>query len=222
MSTIRVILADDHPIVRNGIRRLLEIEGTVEIVGEAANGIEAMQLVEQLNPDVLVLDMEMPGMSGIEVTGRLRDAGSSVRILVLSAYDDDLYIFSALESGAMGYLTKEEALTRIGEAVCGVALGEEGWFSREVTAKVMMRRPLGRQAAARHTGTLSSREMDVVMLLAQGLMNHAIATRLNISDATVKNHVIAIYDKLNVHTRAEAVAWAWKSGILRHAPPIEE
>jgi DNA-binding NarL/FixJ family response regulator len=124
MKTTRVVLADDHPIVRASIRRLLEKAGDIEVVGEAGNGIETIRLVEELSPDVLLLDVEMPGMKGFEVARRLRAAGTTVRILALSAYDDKQYILAMLASGAAGYLTKEEAPQAIIHAIREAAEGQ--------------------------------------------------------------------------------------------------
>ncbi len=136
MAPIRVVLADDHVVVRIGIRNLLSRSKDIEVVGEAGNGIEAIQLVDDLKPDLLLLDMEMPELDGVEVARRLRSAKSPVRILALSAYNDKQYIQSMLEQGAAGYLTKDEAPGTIIEAVRGVANGEHGWFSRKVAARL--------------------------------------------------------------------------------------
>jgi DNA-binding NarL/FixJ family response regulator len=136
MKTTRVVLADDHPMVRTAIRKLLEKAGDIEVIGEADDGAEALRLVEDLDPDVLLLDMEMPGLNGVQVARQLQSVGSPVSILALSAYDDQQYILGMLASGAAGYLTKEEALHILVEAVRGVARGERGWVSRWVAAKL--------------------------------------------------------------------------------------
>ncbi len=139
MKTIRVVLAEDHPVVREGIRTLLERAPDLVVVAEASDGQEALRLVEEMAPDVLLLDMEMPGLTGVEVARRLQAARSPVRILALSSHDDDQYIFGLLEAGAAGYLLKEEATEAIVAAVRGVARGEVGWLSRPVAQKVMRR-----------------------------------------------------------------------------------
>jgi DNA-binding NarL/FixJ family response regulator len=136
MKTTRVVVADDHPMVRTAIRKLLEKATDIAVIGEADDGAEALRLAEDLAPDVLLLDMEMPGLHGVEVARQLQAGGSAVRILALSAYDDQQYILGMLTSGAAGYLTKEEAPRILIEAVRGVARGERGWVSRWVAAKM--------------------------------------------------------------------------------------
>jgi two-component system, NarL family, response regulator DegU len=136
MKAIRVILADDHAVLRMGIRNLLTRSTDIEVIGEAGNGVEAVRLVEELKPDILLLDMEMPGIDGVEVARRLRDVGSPTRVVALSAYNDKHYILSMLELGAAGYLVKDEAPQNIIEAVHSVAQGERQWLSRKVAARM--------------------------------------------------------------------------------------
>lgn len=136
MAPIHVILADDHVVVRIGIRNLLSRSPDIAVIGEASNGVEAIQLVNDLRPDVLLLDMEMPELDGVEVARRLRAARSPVKILALSAYNDKQYILAMFDQGAAGYLTKDEAPEKIIEAIRGVAAGEQGWMSRKVAARL--------------------------------------------------------------------------------------
>ena len=213
----RVLLADDHAVVREGIRDRLIADG-LNVVGEAANGEDALRLALALLPDVLVLDMEMPLLSGVDVARRLRDAGVPVRVLVLSAYDDDSYIAEVLASGAAGYLTKEESLNTIVAAVRGVARGESGWLRRSVAARMMQLRTAPAVAAPERVvadGGLTEREVEVLACVARGRTNGQVADVLSISEHTVRNHLASVYDKLGVHNRAEAVAWAWEHGVLR-------
>jgi DNA-binding NarL/FixJ family response regulator len=204
MDRIRVILIDDHPIVRSGIRMLLEQAPDIIVVGEVERGDNAVQQVEALNPDVVLLDMEMPGKSGVEIARELQATGLPVRILALSAYDDDQYISSLLANGASGYLTKEEALDTIVEAVRGVARGEEGWFSRRAAAQIAAMARKEHTNAAAH---LTEREEEVLDMLAQGWTNTRIAHGLSVSERTVRFHLSNVYDKLGVSSRAEAIAW---------------
>ncbi len=216
-QSIRVMLADDHTLVREGIRERLDQLPDIEVVGEAADGREALRLAQHLTPDVLLLDMQMPGLTGPEIAQRLRDAGSDIRVLALSAYDDTDYIAELLACGASGYLTKEEALSTIVEAVRGVARGEEGWLSRTVAAKVMHLQRQSQHPEDEDLGVhhLSEREVEVLRCVAQGHTNQAIAALLFISENTVRNHLANIYAKLGVHNRAEAVTWAWQQGLFR-------
>jgi DNA-binding NarL/FixJ family response regulator len=136
MEKVRVVLADDHPVMRLGIRNLLNRSPKIQVLGEAGSGFEALRLVDELRPDVLLLDMEMPGMDGVEVARHLKSSKSPVNILVLSAYDDKQYILAVLEQGAAGYLTKDEAPDTIIEAVLSVAHGERNWMSRKAAARM--------------------------------------------------------------------------------------
>lgn len=214
MATIRIVLVDDHPVVRAGIRTLLEQAPDLVVVGEAGDGTAALRLIADLAPDVLLLDMELPGLSGVEVARRLQAAGSPVRVLALSAHDDPYYIFGLLASGAAGYLTKDEAPQAIVEAVRGVARGEAGWLSRRVMAKVVRREQPVHQAGPLPLTSLSARERQVLRLVARGQDNEQIASTLNIAVGTVRTHVATIFSKLEVHKRSEAVAWAWQHGLM--------
>jgi len=208
---IRVVLTDDHPVVRSGIRQLLENTSDIVVVGEASDGVEALRLVNELAPDVLLLDMEIPGETGVQVARQLQAAASPVRILALSAYDDEQYIVGSLASGAAGYLTKEEALETIAEAVRGVAHGEEGWLSRRAAAQVAAWTRKGLS----HDNGLTERELEVVRLAARGWTNDHIAEALSISERTVRFHLTNVYTKLGVSTRGAAIAWAVREGLER-------
>ena len=186
---IRVVLADDHPLLRLGLCTLLNATRDIAVVAEADNGEEALRLVARLNPDVLVLDMSMPGLSGDEAARRLKASGSPVRVLTLSAYLDDRFVFGAIDSGAAGYLLKDEAPSKLVEAVRGVAHGEGGWFSRRVAEKLAQRGHKARRSEEPLKEPLTEREIEVLALLARGLDNVAIADALSLADGTVKNHV---------------------------------
>lgn len=201
---IRVLMIDDHPIVRSGIRMLLEKAGNIEVVGEADRGDDAVGLLKRLKPDVLLLDMEMPGKTGVEVAREVEAARLPVRVLALSAHDDEEYILNLLANGAAGYLTKEEALDTIVDAVTGVANGEEGWLSRRAAARMAtMTRKRQRDII-----DLTDREEEVLKLVSEGWTNNRIATELALSERTVRFHLTNIYDKLGVTSRAEAISWA--------------
>lgn len=206
MKKVRVLMIDDHPIVRSGIRMLLERSGDIDVVGEAERGDDAVGLIKRLKPDVLLLDMEMPGKSGVEVAQEVEAAGLPVRVLALSAHDDEVYIMNLLSNGAAGYLTKEEALDTIIEAIHGVANGEEGWLSRRAAARMAT---LTRKKQ-RDLIDLTEREEEVLKLVADGWTNNRIAAELSLSERTVRFHLTNIYDKLGVTSRAEAISWAIK------------
>jgi DNA-binding NarL/FixJ family response regulator len=205
-----VVLADDHPVVRTGIRNLLSKSPDIEVVGEASNGTEALQLCADLKPNVLLLDMEMPGLKGVEVAQRMRGTNTGVSILALSAYDDKQYILELLESGAAGYLTKEEAPETIIDAIRGVAQGEQGWVSRRVAAQmsVWMREeePEGNR--------LTHRELEVLKLVVDGKTNQGIGLNLGISEKTVEKYLEAVFAKLGVTSRVEAAVYAVREGLV--------
>lgn len=210
MAVTRVLLADDHPIVRAGIRNLLERAPGIQVVGEASGGEEAILMANELLPDVLLLDMEMPDLKGVEVAQRLRASNSPVRILALSAYDDRQYILELLSSGAAGYLVKEEVPETIIEAVRGVARGEQGWVSRRVASQM---------ADWLHTDDqgkmgLTSREVEVLRLVVSGKTNQEIGIALGISEKTVEKHLEGVFSKLGVASRVEAAVVAVRSKLI--------
>ncbi len=219
LAPIRVLLADDHPPLRAGMKARLDQEEDIVVVGEAENGKEALRLARELQPTLLVLDMEMPELTGLEVANLLKEEGSLIRVLVLSAYEDPDYIMKLVEGGAAaGYLTKNESLETIVAAVRGVARGEEGWLSREVAAALMkQKRGRGREID-QSLQQLSRRELEVLQLIARGFNNIQIGEELFIAESTVKKHVSNIYTKLDLNTRAEVTAWAWKNGVVDSSP----
>jgi DNA-binding NarL/FixJ family response regulator len=210
MGSIRVLLADDHPVVRSGIRNLLEKAPGIQVIGEAGDGEEALLMAREMNPDVLLLDMEMPKVSGVEVAKELRAGGSPVRVLVLSAYDDKQYILELLASGAAGYLTKEEAPETIIEAVRGVARGEQGWVSRRVGAHIA--RWMRDDEPDRLK--LTSRELEVLRHVVSGKTNQEIGLALNISEKTVEKHLEGVFSKLGVASRVEAAVQAVREELV--------
>lgn len=217
----RVVLADDHAVVRKGIRDFLEEEGDIQVVAEAANGEEAVALSVQHRPDVTVLDIQMPVMTGIEAARQIKAQLPDVRILVLTAYDDDPYIFAMLQAGASGYVLKNAPAQELTRAVRTVAAGGSA-MDPTVTAKVMAQlssgKPPGAQAVVEG---LTPRELDVLRLAAKGHTNRAIGLELGISDRTVQGHLANIFGKLGVTTRTEAVLLAMKQGWLTLDEAVE-
>src|SRR3990172_8134390 len=210
MNPIRVLLVDDHPVVRSGIHGLLEKAMDIEIVGEASSGEEALHLVEETHPDVLLLDMELPDIQGTQVARQIQQLHPKVKIMALSAHDDSVYVRELLELGAAGYLMKEDAPEKIIEAVRGVAQGEEGWVSRRIASQIAA----WVQSGAAGKMDLTLREREVLRLVVQGKTNQAIATQLSISEKTVEKYIRAIFDKLNVTSRVEAAVQAVREELV--------
>jgi DNA-binding NarL/FixJ family response regulator len=209
MAKIKVLLADDHPVVRGGIRALLETDTSVEVVGEASNGKETLELTAALKPDVLLLDMEMPDMMGVDVAKHLKKQKSPVRILALSAYDDPQYIHSLLSHGASGYLTKDEAPDFILEAINGIWKGQEGWLSRRVAGRLTVW-----TRKDNDTLGLTPREVQVLKAVAEGKTNMETGLALGISDKTVEKHLESVFSKMGVSSRVEAAVQAVREGIV--------
>lgn len=209
-QTIRVVVADDHPIVRRGITSELSRAADIAVVGEAVDGDEALQLVQDLRPDVLVLDINMPGLQVVEVLHRIGRQPAPPRILILTAHNDMEYVREMLKAGAKGYLLKEEDPATIVAAVCAIARGGT-WLSTEVATSVLglvVDEPF--EAGAPR---LSTRETEVLRLLSMGKHNQQIGAALGIHERTVRYHLHNIYDKLGVQWRGEAIAWAVRRGI---------
>lgn len=210
MPDIRVLIADDHPIVCKGIRNLLEPAVGITVVGEAHSGAETLQLTRSLSPDLLLLDVELTDMSGIDVIKQLNEDEIDVRILGLSSYDDREFISQLLALGASGYLLKDEIPEQIIEAVRGVARGETGWVSRKVAAKLSQILQRDQDGAA----DLTRRELDVLRLVVEAKTNGEIGVTLGISEKTVEKHLDTIFRKLGVTSRVEAAVLAVRSDLI--------
>lgn len=214
-NPIRVVLADDHAVVRKGIREFLEEAPDITVVAEASNGREALAAVEEHRPDVAVLDIQMPEMSGIEATRRIKARFPDIRVLILTAYDDDPYIFALIQAGASGYVLKTASAEQLVEAVRTVQRGDSA-LDPAVARKVVRRLASGHPTPASEelVEGLTGRELEVLRLAARGLTNQAIGVELGISDRTVQGHLANVYEKLGVSTRTEAVLRAVKLGWL--------
>jgi DNA-binding NarL/FixJ family response regulator len=222
MSPITVVVVDDHPVVRAGMRTILDAAPDLTVVAEGASGAEALRLVARHRPNVLVLDVSLPDLNGADVTRRLRDEGSTTAILVLTVHDDHQTVLGLLESGATGYILKDEALETLASAVRVVYRGET-WLSPAVAGQVV-RRAVGQPAAPPESPipALTPRETEVLCLLGQGLDNAAIAQRLVVAKRTVQNYVSRIYAKLGVSSRTEAALYAIRHGLVQIPLPGEE
>ena len=223
---ITTIIIDDHPVVRAGMRTVLDAAPDVVVLAEGANGHDALRLAEEQQPDVLVLDVNLPGLNGLEVTRRLCTQEASPVILILTVHDDAQTVMGLLESGATGYILKDEALETLVSAVRAAARGES-WLSPTVANEVVRRavgspRPgAGPRTSSRDRERLTPREQEVLALLAQGLGNAAIARKLVVTKRTVQNHVSNIYGKLGVKSRTEAALLAIGRGWAE-VPPEED
>ncbi len=212
MTTIRILLADDHPIVRDGLRAILGTQPDFEVVGEAAHGTEVLRQVDALQPDLLLLDLEMPRMDGVETLRQLRAAHPQVRVLVFTAFDTDERIMGALRAGAQGYLLKGTPREELFAAIRIVHDG--GSLLQPIVAAHLIRQMVDPPSPEAHD-PLTPREHEVLDLLAQGLQNKEIAAALAITQRTVKFHVSAVFHKLGAGNRTEAVKIAAQRGLVR-------
>jgi DNA-binding NarL/FixJ family response regulator len=214
---IRVVIADDQDLVREGLRMMLEAEPDIEVAAEAGNGAEALAAARAEDPDVLLMDIRMPELDGIEATARLVGSNARTRILVLTTFDLDEYVYRAMKAGASGFLLKDANREQLASAVRTVAAGE-ALLAPSITRRLIedyCKHPppgLDRPAAAEE---LSPRELEVLRLVARGMANAEIASELFLSEATVKSHVARILNKLGLRDRVQAVVLAYESGIVR-------
>jgi len=209
---IRLVVVDDHPVVRHGLVSMLRYEPDLQVVGEAGDGPAAVARILELQPDVVLLDLNLPQFSGIEVMRQVRPQLPQVRFLVLTTYDTDEYIIPALEAGAQGYLLKDATPDELTRAVHSLAAGRAA-LEPGVAAKL-----LENISEPKDTEALSARELEVLRLVVAGASNKVIASQLSLSENTVKTHLSHIFDKLNVQSRAEAVAAALQRGLVPLKP----
>jgi DNA-binding NarL/FixJ family response regulator len=200
---IRVLLADDHPLVRAGIRSVLTAEEDIALVGEAVDGDQVQRLCQELEPDILLLDLNMPGPSPFETVAYLRQHCPRVKVLVLTAYDDDAYVRGLTAAGVAGYLLKDEVPETVVRAI-RVAVQGKSWFSQPVVEKLVRLKT--------EEAILTDRERQILSLIAQGRNNSQIAIELDLAEQTVRNYVSRIYVKLNLDSRVQAVVWARERG----------
>ena len=217
MDPLRVLIADDHPLFRSGLRALLGAVPDTAVAGEATTGEEAVALAAELQPDVIVMDLQMPGVSGIDATRRILDTSPHIGVLVVTMFEDDYSVFAAMRAGAKGYVLKDTDEEDILHAIRAVGKGE-AIFSPAVARRVIdfftgVRSEVERAVPARAFPELTNREREVLDLIAQGLSNPEIASRLYLSPKTVRNHISNIFAKLQVADRAQAIVRAREAGL---------
>jgi DNA-binding NarL/FixJ family response regulator len=212
---IRVVLAEDHQLVREGLRALLEMQDDIEVVAEAGDGREALAAATRLSPDVLLVDIQMPGLDGLQVTEKLAAAGSPTRVLVLTTFDRDEYLYRALRAGASGFLLKDVPRGQLLHAVRLVAAGDEllaPAITRRLVERFLRTPPTDRSEGP--VATLTPRERDVLRLVGRGLSNAEIAAELVVGETTVKTHLGSVFLKCGLRDRAQAVVLAYESGLV--------
>jgi DNA-binding NarL/FixJ family response regulator len=218
--TIRVLLVDDQALLRKGFRMILEEEGDIEVVGESADGAEAVSMCHRLQPDVVLMDVRMPGVDGIEATSRIVGGAGASKVLILTTFDLDEYAFAGLRAGASGFLLKDVPPAELAAAIRTVAYGD-AVVSPRVTRRLLdafaHQLPGGDATAGPATGLddLTDREREVLVTVAEGLSNAEIAERLYVSEATVKSHVGRILAKLQLRDRVQAAVYAYQVGLVK-------
>jgi DNA-binding NarL/FixJ family response regulator len=210
MTAIRLLIVDDHPIMRDGLRGVFRGDADFEVAGEASDGAEAVRLAQALQPDVILMDLRMPGMGGVEATGKLRELGHPARVLILTTYDTDRDVVPAIEAGATGYLLKDAPRDELIRAVRAAYRGQSVLAPKVASTLVGLVGSPGRSGPE----NLSPRELEVLKLVAGGATNQVAARKLLISETTIKTHLLHIYTKLGVRDRASAVATAYKRGLI--------
>jgi DNA-binding NarL/FixJ family response regulator len=215
--TVSVLIADDQGLVRAGFRKLLEAEQGLRVVAEAADGLEAVALARRLQPDVVLMDIRMPRLDGLEATRRLLEGPTRTRVVMLTTFDLDEYVFDALTAGASGFLLKDAPPEQLIAAIQVVA-GGDALLAPSITRRLIeefVRRPPPRSGPPRRLGGLTARELEVLRLLARGLSNAEVAAELVLGEATVKTHVGNLLTKLGLRDRVQAVVLAYESGLVQ-------
>jgi DNA-binding NarL/FixJ family response regulator len=214
---IRILVADDEALVRDGLRAIAELEDDISVIGEAEDGSAAVRLSRQLNPDVVLMDVQMPGMDGIEATRRILASASAQRVIVLTTFDRNEYVYEALRAGASGFLLKDVRRGQLVEAIKGVMAGDH-IIAPAITRRLIeafCRAPSPSSGAPAALAGLTPREFEVLTLIGRGLTNSEIGRRLFVADTTVKTHVARILNKLDLRDRTQAVIAAYESGLVR-------
>ena len=212
-KSISIIIVDDHEVVRKGLRSYLDTLPEFKVIGEASSGEEAIEMVKELIPDIILLDLIMPGMDGVETTRRIKSISPRTNVVVLTSYHEDIHIFPALKAGAISYILKDVKMDQLVEALHRAAMGEVTLHPR-VASRVLQNMREENSEDHQLYSDLTERELEVLRLIANGLTNNQIATTLVISENTVKGHVSNILSKLHLADRTQVAVYAWQSGIV--------
>lgn len=210
MEQIQVVIVDDHVMVREGIKQLLEMDGDIKVIGEAGDGEEGIKIIEKTDPDVILLDVNMPKMNGLEMLQKLKETGIPRKVLILTIHNEVEYLLKAVEIGVNGYVLKDSELAVLRKAIFSVHHGEN--YIQPSLAPLLMKRM--QENTSEVAEGLTKREMEVLKLIAEGMYNKEIAEKLMISEKTVKNHVSNIFRKINVSDRTQAAVYAIKNGYV--------
>jgi len=209
---IRIIISDDHSMIREGLKQLLELDNNFKVIGQAGDGIECLQLLEKEKPDILLLDINMPNMNGIEVLDHLKKEHIKIKVLVLTIHNEVEYLLKAVDIGANGYVLKDSDFTMLKKAIVSIYEGDS--FIQPDLIPVLNAGLVSRDSSEGTLNGLTKREIEVLKLLAEGLFNKEIAYKLNISERTVKNHVSNIFKKINASDRTQAAVFAIKNNLV--------
>ena len=213
MEPIKVMIADDHSLIREGLRQLLEFDGSIEVVGEASNGEECLTKLEEFNPEVLLLDINMPEKNGIDVLKKMKADQSQIKVLILTVHNELEYLISAVDIGVDGYILKDSESSELKKAIRVVRDGES--YIQPKLIPAMNNQLINRDADKDKIASLTNRELEVLIQVANGMFNKEIATNLNISERTVKNHISNIFKKIDVSDRTQAAVFAIKNNIIK-------
>lgn len=209
----KVMITDDHSLIREGIRQLLEFDGSIEVIGEASNGVECLEKLEILSPDVLLLDINMPEMNGIDVLKKLKETESDVKVLILTVHNELEYLLKAIDIGVDGYILKDSESSELKKAIDIICKGEN--YIQPSLIPALNNQLANRDIDRDKIDLLTSREYEVLIQVANGMSNKEIATNLNISERTVKNHISNIFKKIDVSDRTQAAVFAIKNNIIK-------
>lgn len=213
MERISVMIADDHSMIREGLKQLLEFDGSIEVVGEASNGVECLEKLKECNPEVLLLDINMPEKSGIEVLKQMKEENIEIKVLILTVHNEMDYLMKAVDIGVDGYILKDSESSELKKAIKAVRDGEN--YIQPSLIPALNSQLLSRDTDKDKISFLTNRELEVLVQVANGMFNKEIATNLNISERTVKNHISNIFKKIDVSDRTQAAVFAIKNNIIK-------